>query len=406
MIYLTLPKIYYQDPANYEKIYSERFAAPFTKHLDLNIQQYNRPASYPAFYSYTEEIANLLVRILHENYLLEKIISELPFVAVKQFYEGSIIEEIQSTNAIEGVRSTRKEITTALAKQKSTDRSARLWSIVNKYLKLLTKEKIDFKTCTDIRRFYDDFALDEIKTENPANIPDGLIFRKGSVSISTGTDKTIHKGVYPEPALIEALEKALAFLNDENIPLLIRVPVFHYLFGYIHPFYDGNGRTSRFITSYCLNEELHTIIGIRISVNIKKQLKKYYRLFEMTNNEFNRGDLTPFLTEFLEIILSTIIETQKLLVKKIDQLARYEEKLDQKLAALNVTDKLTQDIYYILLQAALFKGDGATVEQLVATTGKSRNTIDARLAALPKEHLLKITSTKPYRYKLNTLMLK
>lgn len=126
----------------------------------------------------------------------------------------------------------------------------------------------------------------------------------------------------------------------------------------------------------------------------------------MTNNEFNRGDLTPFLTEFLEIILSTIIETQKLLVKKIDQLARYEEKLDQKLAALNVTDKLTQDIYYILLQAALFKGDGATVEQLVATTGKSRNTIDARLAALPKEHLLKITSTKPYRYKLNTLMLK
>lgn len=72
MIYLTLPKIYYQDPANYEKIYSERFAAPFTKHLDLNIQQYNRPASYPAFYCYTEEIANLLVRILHENYLLEK----------------------------------------------------------------------------------------------------------------------------------------------------------------------------------------------------------------------------------------------------------------------------------------------------------------------------------------------
>ena len=110
--------------------------------------------------------------------------------------------------------------------------------------------------------------------------------------------------------------------------------------------------------------------------------------------------------EFLEIILSTIIETQKLLVKKIDQLARYEEKLDQKLAALSVTDKLTQDIYYILLQAALFKGDGATVEQLVATTGKSRNTIDARLATLPKEHLLKITSTKPYRYKLNTLMLK
>lgn len=50
--------------------------------------------------------------------------------------------------------------------------------------------------------------------------------------------------------------------------------------------------------------------------------------------------------------------------------------------------------------------DGATVEQLVATTGKSRNTIDARLATLPKEHLLKITSTKPYRYKLNTLILK
>ena len=62
-----------------------------------------------------------------------------------------------------------------------------------------------------------------------------------------------------------------------------------YFFEYIHPFYDGNGRTARFIASYFLAEHLNYLTALRLSVIIKRQRKKYYDL--------NR-DLTPFIYGF------------------------------------------------------------------------------------------------------------
>ena len=202
------------------------------------------------------------------------------------------------------------------------------------------------------------------------------------------------------------MDKALSILNDENIPLLVRVTIFHYLFGYIHPFYDGNGRLIRFITSQYLTKELGSIISIRISITIKKQLRKYYKLFEQTNCELNRGDLNPFIEGFLSFIADTIKETKQLLHKKIEQLERYESKLEALLNKSGIDDELLKGIYYILLQASLFSGEGATVEQIMETTEKSRNTIETRLAKMPKEHLIKVTAVRPYRYKLNVLTLR
>ena len=70
--------------------------------------------------------------------------------------------------------------------------------------------------------------------------------------LNVKSGKVIHSGIYPEEKLNEAMTAALDFLNDDNIDILIRISAFHYLFGYIHPFYDGNGRTSRFISSHLL----------------------------------------------------------------------------------------------------------------------------------------------------------
>lgn len=74
----------------------------------------------------------------------------------------------------------------------------------------------------------------------------------------------------PEERIISLMQYALELLNDESVPLLVRVSIFHYFFAYIHPFYDGNGRTDRFITSYFLSKHFHPLASLRLSIFIKK----------------------------------------------------------------------------------------------------------------------------------------
>ena len=194
---------------------------------------------------------------------------------------------------------------------------------------------------------------------------------------------------------------ALQFLNAENIPFLIKVSVFHYLFGYIHPFYDGNGRTSRFITSYFLTEHFHYLPALRLSLIIKRQRNKYYDLFSKTTAEINCGDLTPFITGFIEIISDVFTDIEEILNRKMLQLLRCEKILKSRMP----NDELTQKIYSILLQTSMFFGRGISMDDLINLTGKSRNTIKSRLESVPNGYIV-VTVNKKNFYKLNLTILK
>ena len=63
---------------------------------------------------------------------------------------------------------------------------------------------------------------------------------------------------------------------------------------------------------------------------------------------------------------------------------RYEKKID----ALGFHDKLMEEMYYILLQAAFFYGRGVTITELTDMVGKARNTIQKRLDAMPVNYLI------------------
>ena len=65
------------------------------------------------------------------------------------------------------------------------------------------------------------------------------------------------------------MTKGLNILNNDEYDYMIRIAVFHYIFGYIHPFYDGNGRTSRFISSYLLSKNLLPIVSYKLASTIK-----------------------------------------------------------------------------------------------------------------------------------------
>ena len=402
MSYKSLRKIYYTDAQNFESEYQRRFNSPSTRHFEIDIKEYNRSKAFPSFICYTEEMALLTEKIYKRFSSFRQIKDSVPELLLRQFVLSSLVDEIQSSNDIEGVYSTKKQIRSVLENNIDDKKALHLRSLVDKYERIISHKTIPFESCQDIRNFYDTFVLDEVLSEHPDNKPDGKIFRKDQVSVESQTGKIFHQGVYPEDILIETMAKALAILHSESIPAFVKIGVFHYLFGYMHPFYDGNGRTSRFITSYYLAEELDEIIALRLSVIIKKHKNNYYKLFQEANSEFNRGDLTPFITAFFNLLLSSLDDTIQVLSRKKAQLVSYYEKLKAKVQC----DKVTLDIYYILLQAGFFYGEGVTIKQIKEQLQKSRVTIQNRINALPESHININKNTKPYRYKLNMAIFK
>lgn len=401
MKFIPLTKYFYQHTQEeYEIEYIRRLEAPFTVHFNIPIHQYNRKSAYPAFLCYTWEILRLVEKFYktYEQFLYT--VNTVPPVVLYQFTRLSIVEEVKSTNDIEGVHSTKKEIREII--EKKGTHYHRLQSVVHQYLELLGEEEIKFDTCQDIRNFYDDFTHQEITRENPQNRLDGSLFRKEPVQIQAATGKTIHQGLYPESRIIEALDQALRILHSEEYPLLIRLALFHYFFVYIHPFYDGNGRTDRFITSYFLSRKFHRLLAVRLSIYIKRNQSRYYHMLEEADSERNCGDMTPFVMGFLEILIGSTEDTIGVLSRKNEQMRKYESRID----AFQLKDKLLKEIYITLLQAALFYGEGISMADLMKVTGKNRGTIQKRIDEIPGNHLIVTKAGKTNYYKLNLMLFK
>ena len=325
-----------------------------------------------------------------------RIIEQVPQAAVGQVLHHALIEEIQSTNEIEGVRSTRREILQALEAPPAEQRSYRLGSIVRKYLRILQGERVPLCDSHDIRALYDDFIADEIRRDDPRNLPDGRIFRRESVDILSAGQKVLHRGVYPEETVIGMMDQALAVLNDASLPILVRIAIFHYFFGYIHPFDDGNGRMSRFITSYLLAQEFHPTVALRVSIYIKQHRKQYYELFSTTDDDRNGGDLTPFALGMMRFIAGAMDETCALLSSRQEE---YES--TWKRLAPQLVNKTTRAVGSVLLQAAIFSDIGASIRELCTTLQKTENTIHAHIDKLPAGLVYIDKTMRPYRYRIN-----
>ena len=97
-----------------------------------------------------------------------------------------------------------------------------------------------------MRRY--ELVLDEVVAGDPNHVSMGNLFRTSPVSVIDAAQRPICHGVEPEAGIIELMDRALSILNNDELPVLVRVSVFHFMFAYAHPFYDGNGCTNWFIS--------------------------------------------------------------------------------------------------------------------------------------------------------------
>ncbi len=392
MKYEPLYKTYYKSKEEYHALYESRFDSKDAIKTGISI------AGNEAFCLQCNELYSLSCDILRTDKSVALLKTRLPQQAISWFRMESLIDEIIITNNIEGVHSTRREIKDVIESlNKSNHHGKRFHGLVNQYI-LLGERNIDLRTCTDIRTLYDKLVLNEVLENDADNAPDGEIFRKDTVDVRNAAQKVIHTGVYPEEKIITYMQKNLDIISNNDIDILIRTAVFHYLFGYIHPFYDGNGRLSRFISSYYLSKDLDSLIGCRLSYTIQDNLSDYYKMFKLCNDPINKGDITPFVIMFLGIILKAEENLLYALTKRLDL---YEKELRQIIALSNRDkwDKTTESLCCVLLISTLFANGGVSKKQLLQELKiKSNTTLNTKLNNLRPYNLIVETKEKKVSY--------
>lgn len=387
------------DISNYEKEYINRFHFPTTVNINLKIKPMHNTNQYELYYLPNQKISWLISTIYQNDQTIITLIGHLPTVAKQRFILETIADELQNTNEIEGVRSTREEIVRSVKNSLSqTPSKDRFSSMVQSYMKLSSDELTKLKDASDVRKIYDLLLKEEIDHED---LPDGEIFRAENCEVlkKSGTQKVIHKGVYPESKIIERVNDLINYLNHEfEESLLIRVAISHYFFGYIHPFYDGNGRCSRFISSMYLKDKFSSLTAISLSKGCNTQKNKYLEAFDVTNKVINRGEMNYFIETFLEILMDSQedviaqLKEKKYILDNFHDLLVNDQYFDGK-------PQYALDIFFVLGQDTLFSSEkGLTVSDLVSIFNLSEQTIRKVLKDLENNGKVEGNGKKPKLY--------
>ncbi len=395
-------KLYYTISSSEERdrMVKERYNYHSTIKTGLEIKPMDQPKKFELFYVPTNNTMNLIQEIMSNDKELDRKYNMLPGIAKKKFFLEIIVDELYNTNDLEGVRSSRKEIAenTKSLVFNEKPKSKRFNSMIVSYLKL-TNEGLKLpRSPKDIRKIYDNITHGEIKSDYAL---DGKIFRKDISYVYNKGLMEIHRGIYPEEVIIEKIEDLLDFMNNEDneVNYFLKIAIGHYYFAYIHPFYDGNGRTGRFISSLYLREKLSMVTALSLARGCNMNRNNYLKIFDVTNKIISRGELNYFVDEFLNTLVLGQKDLLAELNEKIELLDMGHEKI---INDTNIETKDEFNIMYVLVQDHYFSVDtkGITIKELVDLLGYSDVTVRKKLKTMEDKGLVKRIKSNPLVYVL------
>lgn len=100
----------------------------------------------------------------------------------------------------------------------------------------------------------------------------------------------------------------LKWVENCELPMLIKCCVFHYEFEVFHPFTNGNGRIGRLWHTLLLSKWFSIFAWIPVESIIHDRQNKYYQAINVSNDA---ADSTEFIEFMLSAIKDALVETMK-----------------------------------------------------------------------------------------------
>lgn len=336
------------------------------------------------FFSPTFEINNLTIKLNNKVNEFDTLINSFFLFSRKQILQSFLLDEIESTNKIENIHSTKHDIFSVIDNATST-KDKKIISITNTYKLLLESKGIDITSLKTIREFYDAVLKDSVAKDE---LPDGKYFRKGPVYITNGI-KNVHVGMLGEESIMESMAEFLKIYNSE-LDIFTKMILCHFMFEYIHPFYDGNGRLGRYLFSNKLYLETGTYFSFLISSSFAKEKSKYLKAFEDASDIHEFGCLNTYVETILNILLNEI-ETL------IQNLKTIRNKIQSYQTASGISKSETK-IEKILYESSLLSDFGVSNQEIINETGVSKRTLIYTLNKYRNENRLIETKIGRFTY--------
>ncbi len=243
---------------------------------------------------------------------------------------NSLIEEAINSSQIEGAATSRLVAREMIRTgRKPRDKSEHM--VLNNYraMRFILEHREDQLTPSMV------FELHRILTEG--TLESGYesragVFRKAEDDIVVSSEGTVLHVPPPVEELGERLQRLCDFVNGrldmeyQFFPPILRAVVSHFMIGYDHPFFDGNGRVARAIFYWVMAQSGFWLMEyVSISRVIIRSKTGYLKAYLYTETDEN--DVTYFILNQLGVVRQAIEDLHEYLSRKAGELRDTERAL-------------------------------------------------------------------------------
>lgn len=157
-------------------------------------QKQCQTVSYPLYICMSKTLVHKMEDVLLNSNQLLKLSYAQPPIALQSYLDKLLINELQSTNEKENVRSTKAELAELLNNHQGK-KNKKFQGLVKQY-QMLGRSEIEIKEISDFRHVYDMLLAHDIEQEQQ---PDGKNFRTEGVGVyDNAMGKWIHRNEFDE----------------------------------------------------------------------------------------------------------------------------------------------------------------------------------------------------------------